>query len=106
MKRITITADTFVPGDKPEDAQTPVFTGSTLDADDNTAGLLVAAGKAKYDPDAKPKSTAKERMADIDARAAQGSVDPQQALAATVAAAVASALAAAAPAPAPAPAKV
>jgi hypothetical protein len=99
-KRITITTDTFVPGESPEHEQEPVFAGTTLDTDDNTAGLLVAAGKAKYDKDAKLKSTAKDRMADIDARATAAAVDPAQAVAAAVAVAVAKAMAAQ-PAPAP-----
>lgn len=94
-KRITIITDTFIPGESPEAEQQPVFEGSTIDADDDTAGLLVAGGKARYDKDARLKSTAKDRMAEIDARVAKAAADPAAAQAAIVAAAVAQALAAA-----------
>lgn len=91
-KRVTITADTFVPGETPEAAMSPLFEGSTVDLDDNTAGLLVAAGKARYDKDGKLRDVSKARMAEVDEQAARAAVDPQQALAAAVAAAVAQAM--------------
>lgn len=90
MKRITIIADCHTPGDKPEQPET-LYAGSTLDLDDNVAGLLIAAGRARPDKDGKLKNTARDRLADIDARAAAVQ-SPHVELAALVAAAVAQAL--------------
>lgn len=91
-KRVTITGDTFVPADTPDAAMTPLFEGSTVDLDDDTAGQLVVSGKARYDKDAKLRDTGKARMAEADERAARNAIDPQQALAAAVAAAVSQAM--------------
>lgn len=91
-KRVTITADTFVPADTPDAAMQPVFEGTTLDLDDDTAGLLVVSRKARYDKDAKLRDTSKARMAEIDERATRAAADPQAAMMAAVAAAVAQAM--------------
>lgn len=90
MKRITILADAHIPGENPDQPET-LYAGSTVDLDDSIAGQVVAAGRAKYDKDAKLKDTSKARLAEIDARAS-AAVSPQAELAAFVAAAVAQAL--------------
>lgn len=77
MKRVTFIADAFIPGDTP-DVMRPVFTGTTVDLDDEVAGLCVVGGKAKYDKEAKLKSTADARMKAIDEAAANSAKTPAE----------------------------
>jgi len=105
-KRITILAMTFMFGASDTAAAQPLYPGTTLEVDDKTAGELVVAGKARHDPEAKLKSTAKEHESDLDRRAALASLDPQEALAATLAKTIAREMAAAMKAAPADPAKV
>lgn len=94
-KRITILATCLLAGAADDTKGQPAigYPGSTIDVDDNTAGLLVVAGKAKYDKDAKLKDTAKAHEAELEDRA-KSVVTPEAAMAAAVAQGVATALAA------------
>lgn len=83
-KRVTIVSDTHVPGSGADAPAETLFSGSTLDLDDNVAGQLVAAGRAKYDKDAKLRNTAKDRLAEIDDRAQASAMSPQEVLAAAL----------------------
>jgi hypothetical protein len=47
MKRIEITGDVLAPSDVEGEMKT-LFTGSVVDVDDNTAGLICAAGRGKF----------------------------------------------------------
>lgn len=94
MKRVLIIQNAHIPGETPEQPEM-VCHGSVLDLDDSIAGLLVVAGKARYqDKDVKLKNTSKDVMAEIDAQAKKANQPPEVALAAMVAAAVKEALAA------------
>lgn len=94
-KRVTILALCLIAGADAETNGQPTlaYPGSTLDLDDNTAGLLVVAGKAKHDKDAKLKNTAKEHEAGIEERA-KAVATPEAAMATLVAQAVTAAVAA------------
>jgi hypothetical protein len=92
MKRVSIINNAHIPGDTPEQPEM-VCVGSVLDLDDDIAGQLVVAGKARYETkDAKLKNTAREVMAECDARAKTASLPPEAAMAAMVAAAIKDAL--------------
>lgn len=92
MKRVSILAHAFIPGDTPEQPVT-VYAGSVIDLDDSIAGQLVVAGKAAYvSKDVKLKETSAQHLAAADERAKTASVDPNVQLAALVAAAVQSAM--------------
>ena len=95
MKRITILNVVLLAGATAENGNQPVlaYPGSTIDVDDNTAGLLVVSGKARYDKDAKAKDTSKARLAEIDALAAKSAQSPEATMAALIGAAVQAALA-------------
>lgn len=92
MKRVTITADCMIPGNNPEAASRPLFAGSTLDLDDNIAGLLVVSGKARHDADGKVKDVTKDRMSAIDQRAEEAAKPAAAVATETLAAAIAQAL--------------
>lgn len=94
-KRVTILALALIAGATDETNNQPqlAYPGSTLDLDDNTAGLLVVAGKAKHDKDAKLKNTAKEYEAALEERA-KAQTTPEASMAALIAQAVAAAMAA------------
>lgn len=99
MKRITLLAVALIAASSDAHQDQPLigYPGSTLDVDDTTAGLLVVAGKAKYDKDAKAKDTTKEheRAADDRVKAANApDTRMADAIAGAVTAAVTAALAA------------
>ena len=98
-KRVTILALCLIAGANAETSGQPTlaYPGSTLDLDDNTAGLLVVAGKARHDKDAKLKNTAKDHEAGIEERAKALST-PETAMAAMIAQAVTAAVSAMLPA--------
>lgn len=99
-KRVTILALCLIAGANAETnggQPTLAYPGSTLDLDDNTAGLLVVAGKARHDKDAKLKNTAKDHEAGIEDRAKALST-PETAMAAMIAQAVTAAVSAMLPA--------
>jgi hypothetical protein len=94
MKRILITATALLAGATEANKGQPqvAHVGSVIDVDDNTAGLLVVSGKARYAADdAKLKDTTKEAEAAADAKA-KAAASPDQALASMIAAAVAAAV--------------
>jgi hypothetical protein len=104
-KRITILATCFATslGEAGQNSPTVLHPGSTIDCDDNTAGLLVVSGKAKLDPEAKLADTTRAAEKAADERAKAAGKPPESVVAELVAAAVTAALAAqakAAPAPA------
>lgn len=89
-KRVTILAAAFIAVNAAEGgAAQPVFPGSTLDLDDQAAGELVVAGKARYDKEGKLKNTAKDYEAQQEELAARAQLDPQSAFAKTLAATMA-----------------
>lgn len=93
-KRITILAACFVAANAAEGAAAqPLYPGTTIDLDDQAAGELVVAGKAKYDKEAKLKSTAKEHEAAQEEQLARAQLDPQSAFATTLAATMATEMA-------------
>jgi hypothetical protein len=93
-KRITILAACFIAANAAEGAAAqPLYPGTTLDLDDQAAGELVVAGKAKYDKDGKLKSTAKDYEAQQEEQAARAQLDPQSAFAKTLAATMATEMA-------------
>lgn len=98
-KRVTILALCLIAGADAETNGQPTlaYPGSTLDLDDNTAGLLVVAGKARHDKDAKLKNTAKEHEAGIEERA-KALTTPETAMATMIAQAVTAAISAMQPA--------
>lgn len=93
-KRVTILALALLGTVTDESTGQPAvaYPGSTLDLDDNTAGLLVVAGKARYDKDAKLKDTTKAHEAELEARA-KAVTTPEATMAQLVAQAVASTIA-------------
>lgn len=93
-KRVTILALCVLGSVIDETTRQPAvaYPGSTLDLDDNTAGLLVVAGKAKYDKDAKLKDTTKAYEAELEARA-KAVATPEANMAQLVANAVAATIA-------------
>lgn len=79
MQRIEIISDCLIPGGR------TLFTGSVIDIDDDVAGQLVAAQRARLvDEDTKLKDTSKAALAEADARA-EASTKPEAAQAALVA---------------------
>lgn len=94
MKRVQILASALLAGAADSNKNQPqvVHPGSVIETDDNSAGQLVVAGKAKYvADDVKLKDTTKEAEAAADAKA-KASASPDQALAGLIAAAVAAAI--------------
>jgi hypothetical protein len=93
-KRVTILALALLGRAIDETSNQPAvaYPGSTLDLDDTTAGLLVVAGKARYDKDAKLKDTTKAHEAELEARA-KAVATPESSMAQLVASAVASTIA-------------
>lgn len=93
-KRITILAACFIAANAAEGAAAqPLYPGTTIDLDDQAAGELVVAGKAKHDKEAKLKNTAKEYEAAQEEQAARAQLDPQSAFAKTLAATMATEMA-------------
>lgn len=85
-KRVTILAACFIAANAAEGAAAqPLYPGSTVDLDDQAAGELVIAGKARYDKEGKLKSTAKDHEAQQEELAARAQLDPQSAFAKTLA---------------------
>lgn len=48
MKRISITDNVLAPNPEIEGQMRTLFVGTVVDVDDNTAGLVVASGRAVY----------------------------------------------------------
>jgi hypothetical protein len=93
-KRVTILAACFVAIAASEGAAAqPLYPGTVVDLDDQAAGELVVAGKARYDKEGKLKSTAKEHEAAQEELAARAQLDPQSAFAKTLAATMATEMA-------------
>jgi hypothetical protein len=93
-KRITILAACFIAANAAEGAAAqPLYPGTTIDLDDQAAGELVVAGKAKHDKEAKLKNTAKEYEAAQEELAARAQLDPQSTFAKTLAATMAAEMA-------------
>ncbi len=81
MKRVEITSHTNIPG---TDGPITLYKGSVLDLDDNVAGQIIAAGRAKeVSEDTKTKSTEKAYLSEAD-RVAADAASPGDALAALV----------------------
>ena len=104
MKRVTILALCFIAaaGTEAGVVADPLYPNSTLDLDDNTAGQLVVAGKARSDKDAKLKNTTKEHETAIDERVKVAAVSPMEAMAAAMAKSMATEFAKLLPKPEPA----
>lgn len=79
MKRVEIISDCLIPGGG------TLFTGTVTDIDDDVAGQLVAAQRARLvDEGTKLKDTSKQALAEADARA-EAATKPEAAQAALVA---------------------
>lgn len=93
-KRVAILALCLLGSVTDETSNQPAvaYPGSVLDLDDNTAGLLVVAGKARYAKDADLKDTTKAHEAAITARA-KAAATPEATMAQLVAQAVATTIA-------------
>ena len=95
-KRVCILALCFLASAAAEgEAAVALFPGTVLDVDDQDAGQLIIAGKARpAAKDERIKNTAKEHEDAIDVRAKAAAVDPQRVMAEAMATAMAKTMAA------------